>query len=95
MTLWSVVLQVSLSMGFSRREYWSGLPYLPEGDLPDPGIEPMFLMSSDWQVDPLPLMPPGKPYPECSLYQSLGQRNRTSMGRPIIGNNYVLEVSEV
>ena len=34
-----------LSMGFSRQEYWSGLPCLPPGDLPNPGIEPMSLMS--------------------------------------------------
>ena len=34
-------LQVPLFMGFSRQEYWSGLPFLSPGDLPDPGIEPM------------------------------------------------------
>ena len=33
-------------MGFSRQEYWSGLPYPPPGDLPNPGIEPTFLTSS-------------------------------------------------
>ena len=38
-TPWIVVLQAPLSMGFSRQEYWSGLPYPPPGDLPDPGIE--------------------------------------------------------
>ena len=38
-TLWTVVHQVPLSMGFSRQEYWSGLPCLPPGDLPDPGIK--------------------------------------------------------
>ena len=37
-TLWSVAHQVPLSMGFSRQEYWSGLPCPPPGDLPDPGI---------------------------------------------------------
>ena len=35
----------SLSMGFSRQEYWSGLPCPPPGDIPDPGIEPASLMS--------------------------------------------------
>ena len=40
-TLWTVVRQVPLSMGFSRQEYWSGLPCPPLGDLPDPGIETM------------------------------------------------------
>ena len=37
---WTVVYQASLSMGFSRQEYWSGLPFPSPGDLPDPGIEP-------------------------------------------------------
>ena len=39
-TPWTVAYQVSPSMGFSRQEYWSGLPFPPPGDLPDPGIEP-------------------------------------------------------
>ena len=44
-TLWSIACQTPLSMGFSRQEYCSGLPRpLPE-DLPDPEIEPVFLMS--------------------------------------------------
>ena len=38
--LWTVTHQVPLSMGFSRQEYWSGLPFPPPGDLPNPGIEP-------------------------------------------------------
>ena len=44
-TLWTVALQVPLSMGFSRQEYWSGLLCPPPGDLPDPGIEPASLLS--------------------------------------------------
>ena len=44
-TLWTVALQAPLSMGFSRQEYWSGLPCPPPGDLPHPGIEPVSLMS--------------------------------------------------
>ena len=39
-TPWTVAGQTPLSMGFSRQEYWSGLPCLPPGDLPDSGIEP-------------------------------------------------------
>ena len=39
-TLWTVALQAPLSMGFSRQEYWSELPWPPSGDLPDPRIEP-------------------------------------------------------
>ena len=38
-TLWTVAHQASLSIGFSREEYWSGLPFPSPGDLPDPGIE--------------------------------------------------------
>ena len=44
-TPWTVACQAPLSMGFSRQEYWSGLPCLPPGDLPDPGIELVSLMS--------------------------------------------------
>ena len=44
-TPWTIAGQVPLSMGSSRHEYWSGLPCSPPGDLPDPGIKPMFLMS--------------------------------------------------
>ena len=39
-TPWTAAYQASLSMGFSRQEYWSGLPFPSPGDLPDPGIEP-------------------------------------------------------
>ena len=44
-TLWTVACQAPLSMGFSRQEYWSGLPCPPPGDLPDQGIEPLSLTS--------------------------------------------------
>ena len=37
-----VARQAPLSVGFSRQEYWSGLPFLPAGDLPNPGIKPPF-----------------------------------------------------
>ena len=39
-TLWTGAYQAPLSMGFSRQEYWSGLPFPSPRDLPDPGIEP-------------------------------------------------------
>ena len=44
-TPWTVDLKAPLSMGFSRQEYWSGLPSPPPRDLPNPGIKPAFLMS--------------------------------------------------
>ena len=40
-TPWTVAHQAPLSMGFSRHEYWSGLPFPSSGDLPDPGLEPV------------------------------------------------------
>ena len=43
-TLWTVACQGPLPMGFSRQEYWSGLPCPPPGDLPHPGIKSTFLM---------------------------------------------------
>ena len=58
MTLWTVTRQTPLSMGFSRREYWSGLPFPPPGDLSDPGIEPG---SPALQADSLVSEPPGRP----------------------------------
>ena len=47
----------SLSMGFSRQEYWSGLPFPSPGDLPNPGIEPR---SPALEADTLTSEPPGK-----------------------------------
>ena len=44
-TPWTVVHQAPLSMGFSRQEYWSGLPFPTPEDLPNPGIKPTSLMS--------------------------------------------------
>ena len=44
-TLWNIVPQASLSMGFSRQKHWSGLQCPPPGDLPDPGIKALSLMS--------------------------------------------------
>ena len=54
-TSWTVALQAPLSMGFSRQEYWSGLPFPPPGDLPGPGMEPASPMSPALQADSLPL----------------------------------------
>ena len=54
-------------MGFSRQNYWCGLPWPLPGDLPDPGTGPTFLMSPELAVGSLPLVPPGKPaLPPCA-----------------------------
>ena len=52
---WTVAHQAPLSMGFSRQEYWSGLPFPSPGYLPDPGIEPR---SPTLQADSLSSEPP-------------------------------------
>ena len=46
-TLWTVALQAPLSMGFSRQEYWNGLPCPPPGDLPNTGVKPTSLTSPE------------------------------------------------
>ena len=56
-TMWTVTYQASPSMGFSRQEYWSGLPFPSPGDIPDPGIE---LGSPALKADTLTSEPPGK-----------------------------------
>ena len=56
-TPWTVAYQALPSMGFSRQEYWSGLPFPSPGDLPDPGTEPR---SPALQADALPSERPGK-----------------------------------
>ena len=57
-TLCTVAHQAPLSMGFSRKEHWNGLPFPSPGGLPDPEIE---LMSPALQADSLPPEPPGNP----------------------------------
>ena len=55
---WPVARQAALSMGFSRRECWSGLPFPSPGDLPDPGTEPVSLALAGRLFT---REPPGKP----------------------------------
>ena len=58
-TLWTAAFQSLPSMGFSRQQYWSGLPFPSPGDLPDPGMESR---SPALQADASTSEPPGKPY---------------------------------
>ena len=57
-TPWTAAYQAPLSMGFSRQEYWSGVPFPSPEDLPDPGIKPG---SPAFQADTLLSEPPRKP----------------------------------
>ena len=56
-TPWTIAHQAPPSMGFSRQEHWSGLPFPSPGDLPNPGIEPR---SPTLEADALTSEPPGK-----------------------------------
>ena len=67
-------------MGFSRQEYWSGLPFPPPGDLPDPGIEPT---SPALQADSLPSEPLGKP--KAGTYS----HGKISQGYEVIKERYI------
>ena len=57
----TVAHQASLSVVFPRQEYWSGLPFPPPGDLPDPGIKPVPPAAPALQADCLPLSHQGSP----------------------------------
>ena len=70
-SLWTIAHQAPLSMGFSKQEYWSGLPCLHPGHLPNPGIQPLSLISPALAgISPysLPLLLPGKPHILCIVY---------------------------
>ena len=54
MTPWTVACRAPLSMGFSRQEYWSGLPFPSPGDLPNPGVEQISHVFPALQADSLP-----------------------------------------
>ena len=72
-TLWTLACQSPLSMEFSRQEYWSGLPFPPPGDLPDPGTEPMSLVSPALAGGFFTTVSPGKPVCVCVCVFSLEQ----------------------
>ena len=74
---WTATHQAPLSMGFSRQEYWSGLPFPSPRNLPDPGIEPR---SPALVVDSLPPETSGKP-PKTGVWSSEDQRGGMGRGR--------------
>ena len=57
-TRWTVAHQAPMSIGFSRQEHWSGLPFPPPGDLPDLGSNLPLLWLLHWQTGSLPLASP-------------------------------------
>ena len=86
-TLWTVAYQAPLSTGFSRQEYWSGLPFPSPGGLPDPGIEPG---SPALEADPFTSEPPGKrvegvttPYSVTGGIAALPWKNQLTGGQAV------------
>ena len=70
---WTVTRQAPLSMWISRQEYWSGLPFIPPGSLPDPGFEPVSPMSPALAGRFFTVEPPGNPY--IFIYYSAIKKN--------------------
>ena len=66
---WTTALQAPLFLGLSWQEYWSGLPFLPPGNLLDLGIELSLLQLLHWQVDCLPLSYLGSTFSHCAFLQ--------------------------
>ena len=89
-TLWTVAHQDPLSVGFSRQEYWSGLPCPPEGDFPDPWIEPasfrspalaggFFTTGTTWEAQFAPTNPKFPVHPSPSFPPILSTTSLFSM----------------
>ena len=83
-TPWTVAHQAPPSMGFSRQEYWSGLPFLSRGDLPNPGIEPR---SPALQADALTSEPPGAKQFR-STFKQINHLYFTSIHQELISNQF-------
>ena len=84
-TPWTVACQAPLSMGFSRQEYWSGLPFPSPGDLPDPGIKPG---SPSLQADALTSELPGKPKKDPLKALSVSERESESGSRSVMSDSF-------
>ena len=86
MTPWTVACQAPLSMGFSRQEYWSGLPFPSPGDLPDPGIKPEFpALQADSLLFETPVKLQGNVDIEESPHEDIvGRQLSGSQGEPTL-----------
>ena len=78
MTPWTVARQAPRSMEFSRQEHWSGLPFLPPGNLPDPGVGSKSLMSLALAGGVFTTVPPGKEKQENEALLDLSSKNLPS-----------------
>ena len=82
-TPWTVAYQAPWSMGFSRQEYWSGLPFPFPGDLPNPGIEPR---SPALQTDALLSEPLGKLFPTAAAAAAKSRQSYPTLWDPRDGS---------
>ena len=85
-TPWTVACQAPLPMGFTRRAYWSGLPCPHPGDLPDPGIEPMSLVSPAVANKFFTTTPPGKPLSQNAAAAAKSLQSCPTLCNPIDGS---------
>ena len=85
-TPWTITRQAPLSMGFSKQDCWSGLPFHSPGDLPNPGIKPRSLKL---QADSLPSEPPKKPIVNNTVLH-IGNMLRRQILKVIITGKYLL-----
>ena len=69
-TPWTIACQALLSIGFFRQEYWSGLPFPPSGDLPNPGIQHASLATLALASRLSTTEPPGKHFHSVYIYQN-------------------------
>ena len=93
-TPWTVAYQAPLSMGFSRQECWSGLPFPSPGDLPDPGIEPR---SPSLQADALSSEPDSEIWQESydKLRQCVEKKRHYSPNKGLYSQGYGLPSGHV
>ena len=77
-TPWTIACQAPLSIGFSRQEHWSGLPFSSPGDLSNQGSNPCLLHLLHWQAGSLPIAPSGKPLHCCMWYKLVQPLWRTT-----------------
>ena len=78
-TPWTIAHQAPPSMGFSRQEYWSGLPFPSPGDLPDPGIKPR---SPALQADTLTSAPPEALFTHAQILKGKGSAGHSCVFTP-------------
>ena len=82
--------QAPLTMGFSRQEYWSGLPCPPQGNLPNSGIEPTAPVASETpalQADSLPTETPGKPLRKTNITENVGKMAMVMIRHPSVARH--------